>query len=213
MPLDVVGEVYLGGVQVSRGYVNRPNETNKTFCDDHVSHHPGEMMYQIGDRGYWNGYGEIELLGHSDRQIKLRGFPVDLNDPEIRIEKLVLPEAAVAVAFNGNDLIAMVAALESRPVHISVLKIQVADVVPAHCLPRHYVSTTTLPLTPVGKVDYNAIFSSVNFTQVQVAKYFQSSSTDLVSREKISETIATVWREVWALTAASKSAKMIVFLC
>ena len=93
MPPGAVGEIYIAGIQVSQGYLGQPDETNAKFMPDSVLPERKERMYKTGDRGYWNLHSrEIHCLGRTDRQIKLRGFRLDLDDLEIRLARAV-PES------------------------------------------------------------------------------------------------------------------------
>ena len=82
----MIGEIFLAGVQVAKGYVSLPEQTADRFLPDTICRN-GEYMYKTGDRGYWNELGEIICLGRNDREIKLRGHRLDMNDLEIRMLK------------------------------------------------------------------------------------------------------------------------------
>ncbi|KAJ2904207.1 Condensation domain protein [Zalerion maritima] len=194
IPPGVVGEIHIAGVQVSRGYIGRPEETDTWFKLDHVCPHPGEMMYKTGDRGFWNSYGEIELLGRTDRQIKLRGFRMDLNDLEIRMERLVSPDGAVAVTRKDDYLVAMV---QRQDTDLDVLRARVAEVMPPHCIPKYYVAVDKIPLTPVGKIDYKAVAAAV------VPKTPPRSPVTLLPEKQeydmMIRVVAGVWRDILEL--------------
>ena len=160
LPPNVVGEIYIAGVQVARGYVGNFEETVDRFFPDHIC--PGvsnsERMYRTGDRGYWNSSGEIHYLGRLDRQIKLRGLRLDLNDLEVRIRRGVPEVTAVAVALRDDYL---VAAVQPGSLDISVLRSRISLLLPSYALPRHVVAMNKFPITPVGKLDYRAIAADV----------------------------------------------------
>jgi hypothetical protein len=107
-------------------------------------------MYATGDIGYWDDEGELICLGRNDRQIKLRGFRVDLEDLEARISKIEGINAA-AVARNEDELIALV-----QPSSISAMacKERMASELPAHAIPRYIVPVDRFPMTMAGKLDY-----------------------------------------------------------
>lgn len=180
----MIGEIYLAGVQVARGYIGMEKETRERFLPDSITRGLGERMYRTGDRGYWNETGEVVLLGRNDRQIKLRGFRLDLNDLEIRMAKAVPSAAAVAIARKDDTLIALV-----RPSRLDVTKFrsEVAKILPAHALPKRVYAVDSFPMTKAGKLDYAAI-----------AKY-SGPDKDLGPGEEttqIEKKVAMAWREI-----------------
>jgi len=93
-PIGVVGELYIGGVGVGRGYLNRPELTAERFIQDPFASDPGGRMYKTGDSGRWRVDGAIEYLGRNDHQIKIRGFRIELGE----IEAALLEHRAVKQA-------------------------------------------------------------------------------------------------------------------
>ena len=153
LPPGAVGEIYLAGVQVARGYIGLPEVTAERFLPDPVCR-IGEMMYKTGDRGYWTEEGEIACLGRNDRQIKLRGFRLDMNDLEIRIARADSQVEAVAVAPKDEQLVAIV---QPVSVNVSLLKEKIAQQLPQHAIPAQILTTEKMPMTGAGKIDYKAI--------------------------------------------------------
>jgi amino acid adenylation domain-containing protein len=161
VPRGVVGEIYLAGVQVAAGYFGQPEETAKRFLQDTVHPHLEEQMYRTGDRGYWNESGELMFLGRNDRQIKLRGFRIDMDDLEVQMLQCYPAAKGVAVTLKDNSLVAQV-----QPANIDVSKFrdQIRKHVPAYALPEHVLPVNEFPLTPVGKLDYKTIAEHADST-------------------------------------------------
>ena len=157
-PPGVVGEIYLAGVQVAKGYIGRPDETAARFLTDNIFGKAGERMYRTGDRGYWNPSGEVQCLGRRDRQIKLRGYRLDLNDLETRILQGVPELVAVAVAQKDDYLVAMV---QPPFVDVAAIRSKIAKFVQIYALPRVIAAADKFPMTPIGKVDYKAIAATI----------------------------------------------------
>ncbi|KAF2647173.1 acetyl-CoA synthetase-like protein [Lophiostoma macrostomum CBS 122681] len=154
-PLGMVGEIYLSGIQVAKGYIGRPKETESVFLPDTNLPHYGESMYRTGDRGYWNGDGELVLVGRSDRQIKLHGYRIDLNSLETHL-KSISGCIDAAIALRDDYLVAQIQPAYMDPAAFTK---QLRDVIPAYSMPRYILPVASLPLTSAGKTDYRAIAS------------------------------------------------------
>lgn len=185
LPAGVIGEIYLAGVQVSQGYIGRSQETSKSFIPDIICPDKAGRMYRTGDRGYWNDDGEIVCLGRTDRQIKLRGFRIDLNDLETRILKAVPLATAIAITSKGNVLVAMLQPKSLKPSQIRSLA---RGVLPPHAVPHHIVTVDDIPTTPAGKTDYAAV-SRFDFV-TSLPKAIQRNLSELEKR------ILCAWREI-----------------
>src|SRR5690606_1555264 len=82
VPIDVVGELYIGGHGVTPGYLNDPERTAERFLPDPFTQRPGALMYKSGDLGRFRADGTIELVGRIDHQVKIRGFRIELGEVE-----------------------------------------------------------------------------------------------------------------------------------
>ncbi|KAK1954556.1 acetyl-CoA synthetase-like protein [Colletotrichum sublineola] len=196
-PPERSGEIYLGGVQVAQGYIGLPELSAERFLPDPY-HGQGEFMYRTGDRGYWNEDGDIVMLGRMDRQIKLQGFRVNLEDIEARILHSCgegYGASAVAVTNRNNNLVCVI---QSTSTDISGMRDAICDALPAFAVPRYISVVRELPMTPNMKVDYRAIADGANA---------MTEGTQMVDRnqERASDTktevaIAAVWRQVLDLS-------------
>ncbi|KAF4626875.1 hypothetical protein G7Y89_g11282 [Cudoniella acicularis] len=186
-PRGVIGEICLAGIQISQGYVGRPDETARRFVPDSICPHLDERMYKTGDRGYWNTDGELVYIGREDRQIKLRGFRLDLDDIETRILNNFPELTAVAVTQSQDFLVAMVV---PSSINVKTLRSSIAKVLPPHGIPRCIMSSDQLPMTTAGKVNYKVIADTVSITATAKEK------SNLTPTEK---RVATAWREVLGL--------------
>jgi gliotoxin/aspirochlorine biosynthesis peptide synthetase len=103
LPPGAVGELYIGGIQVSRGYIGLPEMNASRFLVDSIAPEANQMMYRTSDYAYWDSLtGEICMIGRKDRQIKLHGFRLDLDDLESRIAKAI-PGCEAAAVFLANQ--------------------------------------------------------------------------------------------------------------
>lgn len=150
-PRGVIGEIFLAGVQVSSGYLNRPDETAKRFLLDTIIPSTHECMYRTGDRGYWNDNGELVFLGRSDRQVKLRGFRIDMDDLEVRMLKASTEASSTAVTLDQDELV--VAVIPSS-LDLAKFYSEIATQVPSYAMPRRISAMDEFPMTSAGKLDY-----------------------------------------------------------
>ncbi|KAK7746797.1 NRPS [Cytospora paraplurivora] len=179
LPPGAVGELYLAGIQVSNGYINLPSENASRFLPDSILPKAGQRMYKTGDYGYRDSMtGEIYFVGRKDRQIKLRGFRLDLDDLEIRITKAI-PKCRGAAVFRREDyLVAAYQTPSTSTTAISELevKILISHALPPYAMPRRILALSELPLTAAGKLDYKRL-EQIDKTSVVRSQSQQDSMT------------------------------------
>jgi bacitracin synthase 3 len=157
MPMGIPGELYISGIQVARGYLNRQELTAEKFMPNPFG--PGERMYKSGDRARWLPDGNIEFLGRFDFQVKIRGFRIELGEIEYQLMKLEdIDEAAVIAredAVGGEFLCAY--AVAGKTLDIPSVKEKLSKRLPYYMLPSYILQLDKIPLTPSGKVDRKAL--------------------------------------------------------
>ena len=155
VPWGVVGEIYLAGIQVAVGYIGMSDATSSRFLLDTISSDcEGEYMYKTGDKAYWTEEGQLAFLGRSDREVKLRGFRIDLDDIEVRMVRAHENCTAAAVTVQDGELAAIV---QPADLDLVAFKRDIGLHIPSYALPRVIRAFDTFPTTPVGKLDYGAI--------------------------------------------------------
>ncbi|MER8231136.1 non-ribosomal peptide synthetase [Streptomyces sp. NPDC094049] len=161
VPPGEVGEIFLGGNGLARCYHDRAALTAERFLPDPYSPAAGGRLYRTGDLGRVLPDGEVEFIGRTDRQVKVRGFRVELGEIEAALSA---HEAigAVAVLALGDDenskrLVAYVAPAGRAELSTAKLRRWVDEALPAYLAPSRYVLMDTLPLDPNGKVDRKAL--------------------------------------------------------
>lgn len=161
VPVGVPGELYLGGVQLARGYLKRPDMTAEKFVPDPFSRQPGARMYKTGDlvRFLPDGNGNIEYLGRLDHQVKIRGFRIELGEIESALREHPAIKDVVVIASGDTPekrLIAYVVSIDAQA-GSSVLRSYLQSKLPDYMLPATFVTLEALPLTSNGKVDRSSL--------------------------------------------------------
>lgn len=167
-----VGELFLAGVQVGGGYLNRPQLTAERFLPDpFMADYPGAMggaMYRTGDLGRWTADGHLEYLGRTDFQVKLGGVRIELGEIESNLraqdgclDALVLKRTE-GEADQLHAVLVLTAALAQQPAEvrsawIDSVRAALRDVLPAIMVPSHLHVIDLMPMTSSGKTDRRAV--------------------------------------------------------
>ncbi|ETS29612.1 amino acid adenylation enzyme/thioester reductase family protein [Photorhabdus khanii NC19] len=163
VPLGAIGEIYIGGNGVSRGYLNQPQMTAEHFMADPFSSQPGARMYKSGDLARYYPDGGIEYIGRNDHQVKIRGFRIELGEIEqLLTSHPVVYETAVIARRDIDDIPRLVAYLtlkqgEEIPQLAEILRQYLSASLPDYMVPSAFVVLAHLPLTPNGKLDRQAL--------------------------------------------------------
>ena len=160
-PPGAVGEIYIRTPFRSHGYWNRPDLTREVFVQNPFGQDPQDVIYKTGDLARVHEDGNFQILGRKDQQVKIRGVRVELTEVEgLLREHEAVADAAVAARTDpsGFDYLCAYVAPKS-PVESRELHAFLAAQLPAHTLPSSFVFVESLPLTPSGKLDRQALVS------------------------------------------------------
>jgi amino acid adenylation domain-containing protein len=199
-PVGVVGEGYIGGASVARGYLAQPGMTAEKFVPDPLSARGGERLYRTGDLVRWRRDGTIEFVGRNDFQVKVRGFRIELGEIEARLLEYGGVRDAVVVAqedaAGGKRLVAYYTEGASDlqqgdgrgKVAAEELRSYLAQRLPEYMVPAAYVRLEELPLTPNGKLDRKHL-PAPDGNALALSGYEEPQG-------EIETTLAAIWREV-----------------
>ncbi|MEH2262461.1 non-ribosomal peptide synthetase [Nostoc sp.] len=194
VPIGVLGELYIGGECLARGYLHRPDLTAEKFIESPFQ--KSQRLYKTGDLARYLPDGNIEFRGRIDNQVKIRGFRIELG--EIETVLATHPQIEDAVVLDSEDipgskrLIAYVVADEQS------IKNQLRDFLkqklPDYMIPSAFVILDSLPLTPNGKVDRQALLKN---------KVNNDADSFVLPRTYTEKVLADIWQDVLKLETVS----------
>ena len=199
VPTGVVGELYVAGTGVGRGYFSDPARSAAVFMPNPYAQQPGERLYRTGDLARRRADGQLEYVGRIDQQVKVRGFRIELGEIESRLRELDgVREAAVVVQEGptGKALVAFVVADDEAP-HWSQLREQLKaglkSRLPDYMVPLQWQVLDSLPLNANGKVDRRALPQAGDWQREVIAPL-----------AGIETRIAAIWQQVLKLDAVGR---------
>ena len=166
VPVGVMGELYIGGASVARGYLKHPELTAEKFLADPFAGEPGARMYRTGDLGRYLADGNIEFMGRNDFQVKIRGFRIELGEIEARLCEHPAVREAVVLAredtLGDKRLVAYYTSSSEQSssqedLGAEALRAHLSGLLPDYMVPAAYVRLEALPLTANGKLDRKAL--------------------------------------------------------
>jgi amino acid adenylation domain-containing protein len=167
-----VGEIFIAGSGVGRGYRNLPDATSRCFVTDTISRTPGARMYRTGDRGLRLPDGQIEFRGRMDRQTKIRGHRIELDEIGSVLSQHPSVEFAAAMSTSPeggeNKLVAYVLLREQTPApNAKDLRDHLQRSLPEYMIPSTYMRIDAIPLSANEKVDYSRLADSANLRPLE----------------------------------------------
>ena len=156
MPQGTIGELYISGDGVGKGYMNKEQQTNASFIINPFI--DGKVMYKVGDLGAFDDKGEITCYGRIDNQVKIRGLRIELQEIEKKMQSVynIYDCVVVKKVVKGKDALCAYY-VERGHVSKSVLKTVLYSKLPEYMVPQYFVKMEQLPHTPNGKVDRKAL--------------------------------------------------------
>ncbi len=188
VPIGVAGELHIGGIELARGYQDRPELTAERFISNPFSFNPGSRMYKTGDLASFWPDGRIEYLGRLDNQVKIRGFRIELGEIEAVLAGHPSVRDTVVIAAQKNSrLIAYVILHEGTDV--STLRNYLKERLPEYMTPSAFVFLEKFPLLSNGKLD-RRVLPEPDFQRPELESAF------VAPRTPVEEVLAGIWSEV-----------------
>ncbi|MCU5606162.1 amino acid adenylation domain-containing protein, partial [Bacillus cereus] len=194
VPIGTVGELYIGGIALARGYLNQPELTKASFIPHPFKNSSNDRLYRTGDLVKYLPDGNIEYIGRADKQVKIRGFRIELgeietilgNHPDIKEVTVVAQEDS----FGDNILVAYIVGegdTQEWRKHVGVH-------LPNYMVPAHFIKIESLPLTVNGKVDKDALPAW--------ASIIQTNEGYIAPRNRVEQKMVEIWSEVLGIDSS-----------
>ena len=191
VPIGVIGEVYISGDGLARGYLNQPALTSEKFIPNPFGESPGMRLYKTGDLACYLSDGNIDFLGRLDHQVKIRGYRIELGEIEAVLSQHPQVREVVVIArkdeLKDMHVVAYLVTNQQPAPLQSELRRYLLDKLPEYMVPSAFVLLKEMPLLPNGKIDRRALPEQ---PQLNLEENFVAPETEL------EQTIAIIWQEV-----------------
>lgn len=193
VPVGVVGDIYIGGISLARGYLGQSRLTAERFVPDPHGQSAGGRLYQTGDQGRYLSDGVLEFVGRKDTQVKLRGYRIELGEIEAALSAAPGIKDAVVVVredIPGNQR--LVAYLVREPGSVgstSALRATLRERLPEYMVPGSLVELESLPLTSNGKVDRQSL-PPLRFSALEQEEAY------IAPRTPVEQLLGEIWASV-----------------
>ncbi len=195
-PIGVPGELCIGGKSLARGYLNLPQKTSERFIRDPYGDDEPDRIYRTGDRVRYLKDGYMEFFGRVDRQVKVRGFRVELDEIDNALRSLLSVSEAYTIAKREGSapaqLVAFVVAPADLTVEPSELREELKSRIPDFMIPSSFVILKKFPLTSGGKIDVAAL-------RAHELSPGSHSDSYVAPRTPVEEVLANIWQDIFKL--------------
>ena len=187
LPTGLVGELFISGDGLARGYLNKPELTAEKFVDNPFE--PGMKMYKTGDLARWLPDGNIEYLGRVDHQVKIRGFRIELGEIENRLLQHKEVKEVVVLARENQEKENYICAYVVSGIEISELDLKsyLKESLPEYMVPSYFIQLDKMPLTTNGKINRKAL------SEPDIQAYANEYEAP---RNELERKLAEIWCEV-----------------
>ena len=193
VPIGVVGELYIGGDGVVRGYHNRPELNRERFIPNPFVADEDARLYKTGDLARYRADGRIDFLGRSDFQVKVRGYRIELGEIEALLDTETAVKQAVVIVREDvpgdKRLVAYLITETGQEIEISGLRHSLRAKLPEYMIPAHFVCLDAFPLTPNAKIDRKSL-------PEPSAVQNRTRQAPMAPENSIEEQLQTIWRDM-----------------
>ncbi|SHM85414.1 amino acid adenylation domain-containing protein/thioester reductase domain-containing protein [Chryseobacterium carnipullorum] len=193
VPAGVTGELYISGIQLSRGYLNQPELTAEKFIKNHFINEESNIysrMYKTGDQVKTLSDGMLEYIGRSDHQVKVRGYRIELAEIENALLQIKGIKNAKVQVHKASETIKSLRAFVTGDSHISNIRSELSRKIPTYMVPNEIFTVDIIPLKSNGKIDMEALAS---LAQHKTAAPLEMEDEPCNEYEKV---IKEIWTEV-----------------
>lgn len=196
VPIGVIGELHISGVGLARGYLNRPELTVEKFIPNSFSDNQEMRLYKTGDLVRYLPSGNLQFLGRTDNQMKIRGFRVELGEIEVVLGQHPCVREVVVIGREDipgdKRLVAYVVPVQEQTLTVNELRYYLKQKLPEYMIPSAFILLNDLPLMPNKKIDRQGL-PAPDLTRPDLEEPFVAPSTF------VEELIAGIWAEVLQL--------------
>ena len=188
VPIGSIGEIYISGECVGKGYLNRPDLTEKTFIPNPFIN--GLTMYKSGDLGKYMNDGNIICLGRLDHQVKIRGLRIELEEIESLMLKYsnISKVAVVKQSIQNREFISAYYVANKR-ISTNELRKYLSEFLPRYMVPSYYIPLDDLPYTPNGKIDKKSLPLPTEILNISEKNY-------IAPKTDIQKQLVTIWEKI-----------------
>jgi amino acid adenylation domain-containing protein len=195
LPVGVVGELYIGGIGVAKGYNNLPEQTAERFIEYQGHGLAPVRVYRSGDYARWRADGQVDILGRTDNQVKLRGLRIELGEVESAISRVEGMKQVVVMirTISGREHLSAFFTAD-RPMDVEAIKAEIGETLTHYMVPTAYLQLDKMPLTPNGKTDLKHLPEPI---------IAQSSSEYVAPKNKAEQDFCEIFGKVLELEKVS----------
>lgn len=195
------GEIWIGGLGIARGYINKPDLTAEKFIPDTFNGRQGGRLYRTGDLGRWRADGNLEFLGRVDHQVKVRGFRIELGEIETCLNGHAAVLECAVIAHTGKDgdrrLVAYLVYRNGHIPTITDIRAHLSERLPEYMVPSLMVPLAALPVLPNGKVDRGTLPDPLE-AAANLARAYEAP------RGETEAALARIWQELLGVSPVGR---------
>lgn len=195
-PVGTPGELFIGGIGVTRGYLNRPDLTAECFLPNPFSDRPTERIYKTGDLVRWLSTGQLDFLGRIDQQVKIRGFRIELGEIETALSEHPAIDHCIVSVHESDSVKRLIAYMVSKTnsaIDTAELRTFLKQKLPDYMIPAFFMPLNKIPTTANGKVDRRAL------PEPALADLVTSTQEYVAPATEIEKKLTALWSEVLGL--------------